>query len=300
MSKLPFYLAVLVLFAGFSPFLSSQARPREELEVVFLDGILEIRDGGSWIESEVGDLIDRESYVRLEEDGIVEFFDGSLSVTISTSGVYHLAGLFQKVAERSSSKDLGLFLENVLEEVAGKPRSRTAAVVMGVRAKEADEPQIGWIDEEEEILREGKDLLEQGKYDEALRFFRNAESEAIDEEERHFAFYVGYTLALQGKKGAALQKLMHIDPEVTAPYYEDWVLVQGQLFYESLAYERAVRVFEEYLTATPEGDNRQAVSFLAALCYRELGDTEQPQKHMDLAYRIDPDSEIGRAAREQM
>lgn len=300
MAKVPFYLAVLVLFAGVSPCLSSQARPRAELEVVFLDGILEIRDGSSWIETDVGDLVDRESYVRLEEGGIVEFFDGSVSVTISTSGVYHLADIVQTVADRSSSTDLGRFLHNALEEVAGKPRSRTTAAVLGARAKEADDPEIGWIDEEDEILREGKDLLEQGKYEEALRFFQDAEAEAVDEEEQHFAFYVGYTLAMQGKKGAALRKLTHIDIEVTAPFYEDWVLVQGQLFYESMAYERAVRIFEEYLTATPEGDNRQTVSFLAALCYRELGDKGKAQKHLDRAYRIDPDSEIGRAAKNQM
>jgi outer membrane protein assembly factor BamD (BamD/ComL family) len=300
MTKVPFYLVVLVLFAWISPCLSSQARPRAELEVVFLDGILEIRDGSSWIETDVGDLIDRESYVRLEENGIVELFDGSLSVTISRSGVYHLADLVRKIADRSSSKDLGRFLENAFQEVAGKPRSRTTAAVLGARAKEADDPEIGWIDEEEEILREGKDLLEEGKYEEALRFFQDAESEAIDEEEQHFTFYVGYTLALLGKKGAALKKLADIDAEVTAPYYEDWVLVQGQLFYESMAYERAVRLFEEYLTGTFEGDNRQAISFLSALCYRELGDTEQAKKHLDRAYRIDPDSEIGRAARNQM
>jgi len=300
MAKIPFYLVVLVLFASFSPCLSSQARPRAELEVVFLDGFLEVQDGSKWIETDVGDLIDRESYVRLEENSIVEFFDGSVSVTISTSGVYHLADLVQKVADRSSSKDLGRFLENALEEVAGKSRSRTTTAVLGARGKEADDSAIGWVDEEEEILREGKDLLEQGEYEEALRFFQDAEAESLDEQKQHFAFYTGYSLALLGKKGAALQKLSQIDPEVIAPYYEDWVLVQGQLLYESMAYERAVGVIEDYLTATPEGDYRQAVYFLAALCYRELGDAEQAQKHLDRAYRIDPDSEIGKAARNQM
>ena len=300
MAKLPLLLVVLVISIGFSPLISSQSRPRAEIEVVFLDGILEIRDGSSWIEVEVGDLVDRDSYLRLEEGGIVELLDSSVSVTISTSGVYHLADLVQKAASRSSSTGVGRFLENALEEVAGRTQSRTTSAVLGARAEKAETPEIGWIDEEEEMLREGKDLLGEGKYEEALRFFQDAESEALDEQEQQVAFYVGYSLALLGRRGAALKQLTQLDPVPTAAYYEDWVVVQAQLLFESMAYERAIDATELYMSTTPEGDKRQVVSFIAGLCYRELGDSERARKYLEQAYRIDPETEIGKAAKAQL
>jgi tetratricopeptide (TPR) repeat protein len=289
-----FLSAVVLLFVSVLC-LSSQ-----EFEVLFLDGLLEAREGESWIEVQTGDLLDRESNLRLEEQGIVELSDGLISITIGTGGTFSLADLVQKVSRRSSSSNLGRFLDHALAEAAGKPKIHTASGVLGARGNEAEAPEIGWIDESAEKLREGEGLLLKGSYEQALRFFEEAEAGALDEEAQHFAFYVGYTLALLGKTGPALKKLTQIKPDVTAPYYEDWVLVQGQLYYESLEYQRALEISQDYLRAMPAGDHRQAVSFIAALCLRELGDSELSHEYMERAYRIDAETEIGRAAKAQL
>jgi outer membrane protein assembly factor BamD (BamD/ComL family) len=296
MSPKPVYsVSILLLFLLFSPLLFGQ-----ELEVVFLDGILEKKEGSSWIEVYVGDVIDRGSLVRVGSDSIVELSDGSLSVTIGTSGVFSVADLVQKVSGQTASRGLGRFLQHALEEVAGEPESRTSAAVLGARAKEVEDEKMDWIDEEEEIMQRGKALLQEGKYEEALRFFEDVEAEAIDDEAEQYNFYIGYTLAMLGKKGPALKKLSSIHPETKDSYYEDWVLVTGQLLYESMSYRKALALFEDYLKRIPEGGNSQAAYLFAGLCYRELGHGEQARENLERSYRIDPDSEIGKTAKSQL
>ena len=114
------------------------------------------------------------------------------------------------------------------------------------------------------------------------------------EEQGSFGFYIGVTYAMLGENGRALQKLLALDPPPWEDYFTDWVLLTGQLLMESLSYERAVQIFQRYLQESPAGPSAQTVWYLTALSQREEGHRDAAADSFRRAYRLDPNSELGR------
>jgi tetratricopeptide (TPR) repeat protein len=264
------------------------------MEAVFLEGTVEVKETSGWIYLAVGDCLMADSVFRVGIDTILELSGDIHTITISTPGTFSLEELLKHYTLRSSDHALGRFLSDTLTGIVKGREQDSRVVTLGARAREAENGDLKWLDVEQENIRGGKALLRDEKYEEALQLFLDAETDAFGEEADYYQFYIGYCYALLGKRGPALKMLSEISPDKTAPYYDDWVVVRGQLLYESLAYHKAIDLFEHYLSHCPAGRNRQAAGFFSGLCYRELGDEVKARSRFREAYQVDPESEIGR------
>jgi tetratricopeptide (TPR) repeat protein len=172
---------------------------------------------------------------------------------------------------------------------------------MGVRGAAADEDQLTWVEEGGEYLEEGKQLLADGLYDEAIPVFNEGAVWALTEEERYeHLFYAAYAHSLKGDDALALIMLEDMQLGSDAPVFTEYMLLKGKLLIENLAFADALDLFSEYMKHPDMGETTQVVYFLSAVCHEGLDNKDQAQKYLQDAYRIDNNSEYGRAAKRMM
>lgn len=276
--------AVLITTAALAP-------RAEEAVVEFVDGTVEVQEDSGWIEVDIGDSLPEGSTLRIGSDSLAELSSSRGRITITAPGTYVLADLFQDRGGRKAL--LGGFMKNALARAVAEPGAEES-VSMGVRAAEVEEESFEWMDEEEELLNQGKDLLADGLYAEALDLFTEAEELWGLEGQGAFGFYIGVTYAMLGENGRALQRLLSLDPAPWEDYFTEWAVLTGELLMESLDYARAVQIFQRYLQESPAGPSAQTVWYLTALSQREEGHRDAAADSFRRAYRVDPDSELGR------
>ena len=261
----------------------------------YLDGIVEIREGTSWIEIDLGDELFADSVIRLDEDTMVEISGKGMRLTITEQGIYSVADLLDN-NNRVASWGIGSVLGSKLGALTGESKQGKTAV-MGVRAAAADSgPELSWMDEGEELLAEGKLLLQSGDYEEAVEIFEEGYDFADIDEEQQFLFHIGYAYALQGRNAQAMKYLTQVEAEISAPFFADLVLLKGQLLVQSLSFQAAIELFDLYLKSLPGGEHSQAILFLSAICRQGLNDEAEAFSLLKAARDLDPASEIGRAA----
>ena len=168
--------------------------------------------------------------------------------------------------------------------------------VMGARAAEVGKDEFEWMDEDEEMLKEGQALLKEGEFEDAAALFEEALEYAAEEKVGEFSYYLGYTYSLLERGGPALKYLTDITPDSLDPFYEEWVLVTGELLVKNLSYDKALVVFEPYIDVYPNGRHIQPVLVLSGLSSRETGDTVKQQKYLSRAVGLGPDTEWGKVA----
>jgi tetratricopeptide (TPR) repeat protein len=285
-----FCFAILLLLFAF---------PLSAAEVVveFLDGFLEFQEDEAWLEADIGDTLPADCTIRLGEESFVELADERGKITISAPGIYNLSELLKSRSEKQ--KRLGGFLKQALTRVVEEPEA-TESVSMGVRAAEVEDEPFQWMDEEEEIVAQGKDLLAEGLYQEALIFFQDAIEDWGLTEEGALAFYLGVTYAMLGENAKALRRLSVLEPDPWEDYYADWAVLTGQLYMDSLAYQRALEVFKGYLSEYPPDETAQLVLYLSGLCHRELGNEEVAEESFRQAYQILPESDVGKRIADEL
>jgi tetratricopeptide (TPR) repeat protein len=263
----------------------------QDIDVEFVDGTVDLKQGNDWETIYIGDAIGRDSIIHVGEGGIVELSGADVRLTVSNAGTYSLAELLSGTAA-GSSKNLQSFLQNSLSVVMEKSKTSTSAAQMGVRAAE-QKTTFEWIDEDEELLAEGRALIEDGAYAEAAEFFADELEYAEDYIAGHYRFYLGYAQAMLGKKGLALKELGSIEAKPSDEYFEDWSLTYGQLLYESLAFDSSLAVFKAYIESFPEGKNAQEAYAFTGLCYQQQGDASAAAENFKRAIELDPNSEVG-------
>jgi len=271
--------------------------PAQTTEVVFLEGTAEEKTATGWHRLETGDFLAIDTVFRVGANTILELTGDLHSLTISSSGIFSLKEILKDHGVRSSDKRLGRFLSNALKAILAGKMKEPEVVVFGARAQEAKDAELTWLDVEEENLRKGRTLLRAEKYEQALHHFQKANAEAFGDEADHYQFFVCYCYALMGKKALALQTLNAMMPDKSVSFYDDWILVRGQLFYESMAYRRSLDLFEQYIALYPAGSKRQSAHLFSGLCHRELGDKKAACSEFEKAYQADPDSEMGEMAK---
>lgn len=267
----------------------------EKLLLQYLDGVLEVKEDDSWVEADVGDSFSSETILKVGEDTIAELESGNLRLTLTTEGIYSVAKILDN-NKKVASWGIGSTLSAKLNAITGSSQKSSTAV-MGVRGAAADSDQeLKWMDEDEELLLEGKKLLEAEQYREAIDIFREGFEIADPEKEQKYLFYLGYAHAMLGEKPHALKYLTRVDADISKAYFSDLVLVKGQLLVESLAFKNALELFDIYLKSFPEGDNTQAACFLSEICLQGMNNNKQALIRLEKARDIDPDSDLGRAA----
>jgi len=271
----------------------------DELLVEYVDGALEIKSGGRWEELDIGDTVPEDATIRLAANGFAELSSGSVTVTLNKPGTYSAATLLES-GKQVSAFNVAKVVNSKLKKLMS-PDQEQEASAMGVRAAEAEDEEMTWVEEGAEYLEEGKELLLEEEYREAIEvLLEGADFAFTDEEMWEYYYYAAYAYSRLGGSAQALKLLSDMDPDFSTPIFTDFVLLKGQLLIESLSFEDALGLFDEYLRNPDRGETTKVVHFLAAVCHEALGDTREAVKMLEAAYAIDRTSEYGRAAGEMI
>jgi len=267
----------------------------EDLLLEYVEGFLELKEGSSWVELYIGDTIPENSLIRLSDDGFAELSTRTITVTLSEAGTYETGALLRS-GQKIAAWDIGSVVNSKLSKLVG-PGQQGETAVMGVRGAAADEGELTWVEEGGEFMERGKQLLQEGLFDEAIPVFRDGADWALTEEERNeYLFYAAYAHSLKGENALALIMLEDMQLAYGSENFTDYVLLKGKLLIENLAFNDALDLFAEYLKQPDMGETTQVVFFLSALCYQSLDNTTQARKHLRDAIQIDAGSEYGQAA----
>ena len=271
----------------------------EDLLIEYVEGTLEIKEGATWAELYIGDMIPESSLIRLSGNGFAELSTRAVTVILSDDGNYNTQSLL-RAGQKIASWNIGSVVNSKLSKLI-TPGEQGQTAVMGVRGAAADEDQLTWVEEGGEYLEKGKQLLIDGLFDEAIPVFKEGADWALTADERYeHLFYAAYAHSLKGDNAVALIMLEDMQIGSGAPVFTDYVLLKGKLLIENLAFADALDLFSEYLKHPDMGETTQVVYFLSAVCYQGLDNTDQAQKYLQDAYKIDNSSEYGRAAKRMM
>ncbi len=294
--KLFIRTSLLVIFLVSATLLPLYA---EELMVEYLEGILEVGQGSNWIEVDIGDTIPQNSYLRLSDNGLVELSAGAITITLYEDGTFSAETLFTSGREVAAWNIASLVNYKLGRLIS--PDQQQGSAVMGVRGAAAGEEELTWVEEGEESLQQGKELIRTGDYKEAREVLQEgADYSFSDEEKEEYNFYIASAYALEGKSAPALRMLTGMKTESSAPYYIDYVLLKGKLLIEGLAYKKALLLFDQYLKKPDRSETTQLIYFLSALCNQRLENRQDAISNLEAAYEINNSSEYGRAARRMM
>lgn len=283
---------LLVLISGF-------ALNAEDLLVEYVEGILEVKEGSSWVELYIGDVVQENSLIRLSENGFAELSARNVTVTLSEDGTYNTRSLLRS-GQQVASWDIGSVVNSKLSRLI-TPGQRGETAVMGVRGAKQDQGELTWVEEGGEYMERGKQLLQEGLFAEAVPVFKEGAGWALTEEERfEYLFYAAYAHAMKGDNALALIMLEDMSLDSEAQVFTDYVLLKGKLLIENLAFADALELFSEYLRHPDMGETTQVVYFLSAVCHQGMDDSKEARKLLQDAIRIDPASEYGRAAQRMM
>jgi tetratricopeptide (TPR) repeat protein len=268
----------------------------QDLQVAYTEGLVEMAAGGTWKELYPGDRLPANARIRLSADSFAELSQAATRLTVSQPGVYLVADLVaasKKVASWKLSQVVGGKLKGA---VAGGARGDSTAAG-GVRAKQAAPEAVEWVEStgSQEALEEGRSLLAEERFAEALKAFQDA-LQAYPGEEAIFDYYIALTYSRQQRTVPALRTLerAHIEPQ-EAVYY-DSILLKGQLLLESLAFTDALALFDSQLARNPDGAFAQALLILSAYSCQGLGRIQGAREALQKAVNLDSSSELGREA----
>jgi Tfp pilus assembly protein PilF len=266
-----------------------------DFTVDYIYGAVEVQKAGGWQPVEIGTTVSEDSLLRLGAGGVAELSSGSVRVTLSEAGTYFVSELTSSSRQASSWGIVQVVRSKIRNLFRGRPEQESTA--MGIRAEQMDED-IGfdWMDEEEDAVEQGKSLLEEQRYEQAVEYFEEALEFADDPSRSLYHFYIGYAYAMAGKSGLAMRYLNEAEPADFMAHYGDYVLLKGQLLLEGQAYRAALELFDAFLQRFPDHENSQSVYFLSAFCNQQIGRETEAQELLRKAYAMDPSSETGRRA----
>lgn len=272
----------------------------QEFTVDYIDGYLDVDESGSWYELYIGDPVAASDTVRLGADSYAELSNGVITIKLTRPGTYDI-GELSSSARRTASSGVGGLILGRVGRLTGQQEEQAQTTAGGVRAAAAVKPnQPTWAGGEsvDELIDNGLGLLNQGEFQDAYWVFQEAYDYALDDDEyAKSLFYYGYGAALIGSTGEAFELLEEVGPDSDTDYFEDHVIVLGQLLIESFAYEDAI----EYLAlltedAGAEKGAQQSALLLAGLAYNGLGDVQLAKRYLERSRDALPDSEGAKIA----
>jgi tetratricopeptide (TPR) repeat protein len=273
----------------------------QDFVVEYLDGYLDLDEGGSWYELYIGDTVSADDTVRLD-DGYAELSDGTLTIRLTRPGTYYVGNLVSS-ARRTNNSGVGGLVINRIGRLTGQQEEPQQTAAGGARASEAvNQNQPTWAGGEsvDELINQGVALLQEGEYQDAYWRFLEANEYAFDDTEiARSLFYYGYSAALIGKTPEAFKLLYEVGPDPETDYYEDHVIVLGQLLIETFAFEDAIDQLEPLVeSGAAEAGARQSAMLLTGLAYEGLGDVRMARTFLRRSRDLVPDSPGAEIAQE--
>jgi hypothetical protein len=265
-------------------------------------------DGSSRIELASGDLLPLDARIRLEEDGVLEFFDGDARVRIHKRGVYRIEDLF---AFHEKLADI-----EVRQLLIGRLRSAVYAFYdqvirdlprMAHDAADADNPERDPVITA--LIEDGFRLLLDGRYVESYHVFQEIS-------ERYLAPERGGTDDTETAYSKAERFLTHVEVFFSAVRHQDVhpgvqgdaldtdfppvreaVLMYAFRLIEIFAFRESLEALEWYIREIqPDPEEMQCAFLLKALCFKGMGNIGTAAAYLREAVSYGADTPAGRAA----
>jgi tetratricopeptide (TPR) repeat protein len=285
-------LLLFVVAIGSAASLRAQA-----VDVLYADG-LEVQRGAGWAAVEAGATLEPDAVVRLAAGRSADLGRGNSVITLTRAGSYRIGDLLRSAAS-ASSWSIGAVVGSKLSALAGANQGTDVrADVAGVRGRKHKADTMNWVlDEADEAIEAGLDLLAKGQRAEALSAFQRAEGLASDQDGRSEAlFYGAYTSDLLGQKAQAVRLLARVSPSPDADYYRDFVLLKSRLLVEGAAAAEALTLLDAYIATNPSGADAQEALLLSAFAYRSLGDNPSAVATLNRVRDLGPATDLGKKA----
>ncbi len=286
--KKPLFMLLFLAIAFIQPLFSI------DVTINYLDGYLEVKNGSKWLELNIGETITDIDTIRLDKDSVAELSVSGNKLTLTKPGIYVIADLL-KASGESRSLGIASVIGSKIRTIVSEPKQAQTAV-MGVRGAKQDDKLEWMTGDTAELMASGKDRLALGEYAEAVEIFKEAHDFADPSEETEVLFYLGFTNVLLGEIRVAVEALESVEPDPTAEFFADLVLLKGQLLTETFAYDEAIGWLEKY---TPQIKDMAAVQMshlLVGVSYKGLGNNTKAKQALNKAVTIDSASEAGLAS----
>jgi tetratricopeptide (TPR) repeat protein len=278
----------LVLTAG----VSAQA-----FSVSYLDGVAELQAAKVWKALSIGDKVPPDASVRISQNGSLELLRGKVKITLLKDGIYDMAAL-AKTTDKSGAGGIGSTISQKLASLTTE-KSR-ASQVGGVRGAEQGSGSVMWVDENDDTRSKVQALLDQKKFEEALRVLDQAvkdSSEATDKAE--FSYLMGAAYYGNGQTARAYHALAQISPEPDASYYARYVILKSQVLVDTSNFKDALAILTPFVAAYPSGEATQIAYLLTYYSQKGLGDKASARAALDAGYTLDPSTDIAKLIDQQ-
>ncbi len=265
-----------------------------DIYVDYVDGYLDVKEDGEWYELYIGDVITDVDTIRLEKDSIAELSLPGNTLTLTRPGVYVVSDLVEASGEQRSLGIASVIGSKIRTLVKEPEQGQTA--VMGVRGSKS-ESELEWMSgDTAELLETGKEHLADGKYAEAVSLFEEAYDFADPSEETEVLFYLGYTNTMMGQLRLAVNALEYVEPDPSTDYFDDLILLKGQLLTETFAYEAAIEWLNEYSPEIKDNTAVQMSLLLTGVNQKGLGDIAAARESLGKAVAMSASSDAGQVA----
>lgn len=265
----------------------------EDLMLVYAEGDVFLNENGAWYEVFIGDMIDGSSTIKIGPNSLVEIDADGNTLLLNKPGTYKLGELISQRGKVSAWGNNPVFKKFLSGD---NRRSNVQTAVMGVRGSATETDAIEWLSEDSMIIDEAIVMIGDGDFNGVIDFLKDEINFAFDEELSGYNYYIGYSYYMLGSSGRALSYLDKVESDYDTEYYPDFVVLKGSLFLESLAFEDALDLFNEFLRNDDFSGTAQAVNYLAATALKGLGRDRDAAKKLEITAKMNPSSDIGRSA----
>ena len=269
----------------------------QDLSVVYLEGVVQVRSGASWTELQIGDAVPRESAIRLQNGGSLQLKGTGADFYLNRPGTYAIRDLVA-ARQKLSSKGVAGALINSLRSLAfGRGTNQNAAG--GARAADKGKSEDdSWVESSAEVfLAAGREYIKGGKFDQAIAQLNEALDSATGEEIPEIQYYLAEASSLNGDVRGAWKQIADLRPGASDTWAGDFVLLKAKLLEDTSAYTEAV----DWLKAndlSQDAQRGQLYLFLLGLGYRGANQEVGATAALGKVVAISAESDLGKAAGE--
>lgn len=274
--------------------------------VDYVDGLVELKipkdkAGKEWKALGIGDSVAANASLRVSSASSIELTRAKLRITILKPGTYMLTDL-SRAKEKTAGTGIGSTISQKLTALTTE-RERTDSAVGGVRGAEQGTSggSVMWVEENEETRRKVTELMESGKYKEAVAVVSAAIPDAAtDEEKDELEYMLAAAYYGNGESLRAYRALDKLSPAAEADFYPKFILLKAQIFVDSMSFSDGLTLLKPFIAAGQPNETAQLAYLLASACQKGLGDESSALASLKTGYAIDPSSETAKLISAQM
>jgi tetratricopeptide (TPR) repeat protein len=272
----------------------------QDVQISYLEGLVELIRGNQIYEAYIGDIISLDSQLRLLDGAQVELERDGSRVFLNTPGTFSIRRLFS-ADNQGSQGVLGSLSRRISSLNSTDEETRGNSSTAGVRASEAVENTIEWAGTDMgDLFEEGFDALQMGQLDQAYYAFEEAYFLASDAELSEAAYYLGYTAILQGnlEEGAELYQEVSLEAEDGQLYYL-FLLSSADLHLKLGDYTQVIQtVSAVFNSEVLNPADIQLAYYYRAMAYAGLGDLSSRDSDLRQVTEINANPQLTAVAEE--